>query len=103
MGRSVGISVKVALTSLFLAYIAGIQITIIEKPLANSNIKSIEDGLWWALTTVTTVGYGDRYPVSTEGRFIAFFLMVLGISLLGVMTATVAAWFVKMSEDSEDH
>jgi voltage-gated potassium channel len=101
VGRSVGISFKVAITSFFLAYVAAIQITIIERPLENANIKTFGDGFWWAITTVTTVGYGDRFPVSTEGRFIAFCLMILGISLLGVLTATVAAWFVRMSQDDE--
>jgi voltage-gated potassium channel len=101
VGRSINISVKVAATSFFLAYVAAIQITIIERPLENSNINSFGDGFWWAITTVTTVGYGDRFPVSTEGRMIAFFLMILGISLLGVLTATVAAWFVRMSQDEE--
>ena len=99
VGKSIGISIKVAVTSFFLAYISAVQITIIERPLAGSNIKSFEDGFWWAITTVTTVGYGDRFPTSTEGRFIAFCLMLLGISLLGVLTATVAAWFVQMSQD----
>lgn len=99
VGKSIGISIKVAVTSFFLAYISAVQITIIERPLAGSNIKNFEDGFWWAITTVTTVGYGDRFPTSTEGRFIAFCLMLLGISLLGVLTATVAAWFVQMSQD----
>ena len=99
VGKSIGISIKVAVTSFFLAYVSAVQITIIERPLAGSNIKSFEDGFWWAITTVTTVGYGDRFPTSTEGRFIAFCLMLLGISLLGVLTATVAAWFVQMSQE----
>ena len=101
IGKSIGISIKVAVTSFFLAYVAAIQITIVERPLANANIKTFEDGFWWAITTVTTVGYGDRFPISSEGRVIAFLLMILGISLLGVLTATVAAWFVRMSQDEE--
>lgn len=101
IGRSVGISLKVALTSFFLAYVAAVQITIVERPLNNSNIKSFGDGFWWAITTVTTVGYGDRFPVSTEGRFIAFGLMILGISFLGVLTASVAAWFVRLSQNDD--
>jgi voltage-gated potassium channel len=48
---------------------------------------------------VTTVGYGDRYPTTTEGRFLAVLLMMMGISLVGVITASVASWFVKMSQD----
>jgi voltage-gated potassium channel len=50
---------------------------------------------------VTTVGYGDRYPTTTEGRFLAVLLMITGISLVGVITASVAAWFVKLSQDDD--
>jgi voltage-gated potassium channel len=55
------------------------------------------------LTTVTTVGYGDKFPVSTGGKIIAFFLMLLGISLVGIITASVASWFVKTdSQEKQD-
>jgi voltage-gated potassium channel len=57
--------------------------------------------LYFIVTTLSTVGYGDRYPTTTEGRFLAVALMMMGISLVGVITASVAAWFVKMGhEDS---
>ena len=55
---------------------------------------TLPDALWWAVTTVTTVGYGDRYPTTTTGRLIAVGLMVVGIALPGVVTATIAAWFL---------
>jgi len=101
VGRQFAILVKVFLFSVLVAYIAAVHITIVERPLEGSNIKTFEDGLWWALTTVTTVGYGDRYPTSTEGRAIAFALMLVGISLMGVITASVAAWFIKMSQNEK--
>ena len=101
VGRQFAILVKVFLFSVLVAYIAAVQITIVERQIEGSNIKSFGDGLWWALTTVTTVGYGDRYPTSTEGRAIAFALMLVGISLMGVITASVAAWFVKMSQNEK--
>ena len=99
MGRQFAITVKVFLASIFVAYIAAIQITVSERTVDGSNIKNFGDGLWWAITTVTTVGYGDRYPTTTEGRFLAVVLMIMGISLMGVITASVAAWFVKLSQE----
>ncbi|MEZ4902873.1 MAG: potassium channel family protein [Spirosomataceae bacterium] len=61
----------------------------------NSNIKTAEDALWWAYVTITTVGYGDKYPVTTEGRLIAVLLMTGGVGLFGTFTAYIASWFVE--------
>jgi len=98
IGRQFAITIKVFLASIFVAYISAVQITITERAVDGSNIKNFGDGLWWAITTVTTVGYGDRYPTTTEGRCLAVALMIMGISLMGVITASVAAWFVKMGD-----
>jgi voltage-gated potassium channel len=97
IGRQFAITLKVAITTLFVAYISAVQITISERMVEGSNIKNFGDGLWWAMTTVTTVGYGDKFPVTAEGRILAVALMIMGISLVGVITASVAAWFVKIS------
>jgi voltage-gated potassium channel len=59
------------------------------------NITSYADALWWAFVTVTTVGYGDLYPTSPTGRFVAVGLMIAGIALVGVVTATFASWLVE--------
>ena len=99
IGRQFAITIKVFLASIFVAYISAVQITITERAVEGSNIKNFGDGIWWAITTVTTVGYGDRYPTTLEGRFIAVALMIMGISLMGVITASVAAWFVKMGQE----
>jgi voltage-gated potassium channel len=99
VGRQFAITLKVFLASILLAYIGAVQITITERGVEGSNIKNFGDGLWWAITTVTTVGYGDRFPVTSTGRVLAVCLMLVGISLMGVITASVAAWFVKMSQD----
>ena len=99
IGRQFAITIKVLIASIFIAYISAVQITITERAVEGSNIKNFGDGLWWAITTVTTVGYGDRYPTTTEGRFLAVVLMFVGISLVGVITASVAAWFVKMGQE----
>ena len=66
------------------------------------NINTLDEALWWAVTTITTVGYGDRYPVTTEGRAIAVFLMFLGISLFSLVTANVAALFVLPEQKKEE-
>jgi voltage-gated potassium channel len=102
VGKQIAITLKVFLFSILIAYIAAVQITITEREVASSNIKSFGDGLWWAVTTVTTVGYGDRFPTTSVGRVIAVGLMLVGISLMGVITASVAAWFVKMSQEVPD-
>lgn len=61
----------------------------------NSNIHTAEDALWWAYVTITTVGYGDKYPVTTEGRLIASVLMTAGVGLFGTFTAFIATLFVR--------
>ena len=99
LGKSIAISFKVIVTALFLTYLAGIEITLAERGEPGATIQTVGDGFWWAITTLTTVGYGDIYPTTTEGRFIAVGLMVSGICVLGVISATVAAWFVKITQD----
>jgi voltage-gated potassium channel len=66
---------------------------------ANGNIKTAEDAIWWAYTTVTTVGYGDKYPVTSEGRMIAIFMMTFGVGMFGTFTAYIASLFVKPSSE----
>ena len=75
--------------------VAGTAIREAERDSRDANIHSLTDGLWWAATTVTTVGYGDKFPTTPLGRFIAVVLMLVGIALLGVITAAIAAWFVE--------
>ncbi|HTU99381.1 MAG TPA: potassium channel family protein, partial [Luteitalea sp.] len=65
-----------------------------------SNIKTAEDAIWWAATTITTVGYGDRFPVTTEGRMIAAMLMAAGVGVFGVLSGLLAAWFTEPAQAS---
>ncbi len=69
---------------------------------AHSNIKTAEDALWWSYVTITTVGYGDLYPVTTKGRLIAIVLMTAGVGLFGVFTGYLASWFVEPYKKEED-
>lgn len=70
----------------------------------NSNIKTAEDALWWSYVTITTVGYGDKFPVTTGGRVIGVILMTCGVGLFGTFTAFISSWFLKdkNSEDKRD-
>jgi voltage-gated potassium channel len=65
-------------------------------------IQSFGDALWWALTTITTVGYGDMYPATAEGRFVAVGLMLCGIAVIGVVTATFASWLLERVDEIEE-
>ncbi len=73
-----------------------------ERTAPGSNIRSFPDAIWWAFSTVTTVGYGDRFPVTGQGRLIAVGLMVAGIALLGVVTASLASWLVERVSEVEE-
>jgi voltage-gated potassium channel len=72
-----------------------------ERSAPGGNIHNFGQGLWWAVVTVTTIGYGDHYPVTAFGQGVAVILMMVGISLIGVLTATVASYFVGQDLDRD--
>lgn len=92
----------VALISMLLVVVSSIAVLQFERG-ADGNIQTAEDALWWSMTTITTVGYGDRYPVTSEGKAIAVALMLGGISLFGTFLGFVAAWFVAPSNASREN
>ncbi|MEJ7650121.1 MAG: potassium channel family protein [Nakamurella sp.] len=79
-------------------FLGALAILDVEQLAPDANIRSFGDALWWASTTVTTVGYGDRFPVTTQGRFVAVGLMLVGLAVVGVITASVAAWLIENVE-----
>jgi voltage-gated potassium channel len=88
----------VALITLFIVVVAGAA-----QATFNSNeFESVWGGVWWAVVTVTTVGYGDLYPTDVEGRLIGMVVMLLGIGFLSVLTATVASRFITTDTSSDE-
>ncbi|QGN50864.1 potassium channel family protein [Micromonospora sp. WMMD558] len=88
------LGVYVAATTLLLVVVAALAVLDAERYAPDSSITSYGDALWWAAVTITTVGYGDFYPVTTEGRFVAVGLMIGGIGLIGFVTGSLATWIV---------
>jgi len=69
--------------------------------ISEPHVEKYSDGLWWALVTITTVGYGDITPISTLGRIIAGALMVMGIGFIATITAAVSSYFISSFNDNE--
>jgi voltage-gated potassium channel len=87
-----------------LIYTASLAVFDKERYLHGATINSFGKALWWSITTVTTVGYGDVYPVTNTGRVIAVLLMIGGISLVGVVTASLASWIIqRVAEEDAMH
>ena len=69
---------------------------------ANGHPHTFVDALWWSISTITTVGYGDIFPVTPIGRLIAGLTMLVGISTFAVVTAKVAELLVRADEEAKD-
>jgi voltage-gated potassium channel len=93
-GDSLRIAVLLTVTSIFVAGFA-------EHATGTDDFESLWDGIWWAIVTVTTVGYGDVYPTTVQGRLIGVVLMFVGIGFLSLLTAAIASRFVKKERSEE--
>jgi len=89
------------LVATFVTVGAGILVAEIERGAADSSITSIPDGIWWAATTVTTVGYGDMYPRTAAGRGVAVALMLVGVGLFGVLAGSLASFLIERGRSDE--
>jgi len=80
--------------------IMGAAVLDIERNAPGSNIHTPMDALWWGLVTITTIGYGDKFPVTTEGRLVAGVLIIFGVAMISTITASFAAWILSQNEES---
>jgi voltage-gated potassium channel len=97
---------QATLASLLLAMVlilanASVLILIVESGVDGANIHTAEQAIWWALVTISTVGYGDFYPVSTLGHVIGGIVIISGVSFFGVISGYMASVFVSPDESSE--
>jgi voltage-gated potassium channel len=91
--RSQQVTTSVVTLAFATWFVAGLAVTEAERLVDGANIQGVGDGWWWAITTMATVGYGDTYPISTQGRIVGAALMIMGVALLGTITASIASNF----------
>ncbi|MFF2243495.1 potassium channel family protein [Arthrobacter sp. NPDC058130] len=85
----------VMVSAILLIYTVAVSVLHFEKSAPNANITTMGDSLWWAIVTITTIGYGDYYPVTAPGRWAAAALMISGFAVLSMVTAAVSSWLVE--------
>jgi voltage-gated potassium channel len=90
------------LAALIVVWVGSLMVLNAERSAANAEIKTAGDAVWWGFETVTTVGYGDFVPVTWNGRMLAVLVMLVGISVLGVVTASLSAALVKRAHQGPD-
>jgi voltage-gated potassium channel len=96
--------VYTAFSAVLLLYAGSLAILDSEQNQPGTTINTFADALWWSISTVTTVGYGDELPVTGTGRLIAALLMIGGIGLVGTVTATLASWIVqRVAQEDTEH
>ena len=88
-----GAAIVIASATIAITFVAGTLMTVLDR----ENYQTIGSGLWWAVQTTTTVGYGDNVPTTFAGRLLAAFVMFVGISFLTVITAAITSTFVSRS------
>lgn len=91
----------IAIATALLVVMGALAVLDAERGAPNAEITNFSDALWWSLVTVTTVGYGDIVPVTGVGRIVTAGLMLVGISLIGAVTASVSAWFTSNTKAAE--
>lgn len=87
------------LVEIGLVLLAGIITPLCEQPYSQANIKTFGDAVWWAVITITSVGYGDKFPLSWTGKIIGGILAISGVSIFGLITAVFGVYFLRKRDD----
>jgi voltage-gated potassium channel len=95
LGRTGNRIIYTVVFSIIAVSIGAVAIYIVEHNVEGTKFTNIGDAFWWAVVTITTVGYGDIYPITVEGKIVAGFLMVVGIAILGVLISTLGAGLIE--------
>jgi voltage-gated potassium channel len=96
------LALYVGASTVLLVLVAGLAVLDAERGRPDAGITSYPEALWWGVVTITTVGYGDFYPTTIEGRIVALAMMVAGIGLIGFVTGSVASWIVERIAAEEE-
>ena len=89
------VGLYLAAASSLLIWMGSLAVLDAERSAPRANITTVGDSVWWAFVTISTVGYGDYFPVTGTGRLVAVALMLGGVTLVGVITATLASWILE--------
>ncbi len=92
-----GAAIVIAVATIAITFVSGLVMTLLDR----DNYPSIGEGLWWAVQTTTTVGYGDNVPTTAAGRFLAALVMLFGIGFLTVITASITSTFVARARSEQ--
>ncbi|MDG4824953.1 potassium channel family protein [Asanoa sp. WMMD1127] len=95
------LALYVGASTVLLVLVSGLAVLDAERGSPDSNIGSYPQALWWAVVTITTVGYGDHYPATGVGRLVALGLMIGGIGLIGFVTGSLASWIVERISEAD--
>ncbi|CZF81074.1 pH-gated potassium channel KcsA [Grimontia celer] len=88
-------------TSLIMMVFGSIYVLSLERGMPGANIQTAADAFWWTFITITTVGYGDFYPVTLEGRIVAIMLITMGVGMFGSFTAVFASWLIAEPKETK--
>lgn len=94
-------TIQVILIAVIIVFVGAVGMLDVERNAPGSNIHSFGDALWWAISTITAVGYGDKFPVTGQGHLIGAVVMITGVAVLGTVTASVASWFIDSLQQIE--